>query len=332
LIPAGSVLIVVRSGILKHSLPVGINRVPVAINQDLKALVCGPKVDADYLARFLQSSAPRLLGQARATTADNLPLDLLTRFPIPLPPLAEQRRIAAILDKADALRRKRADALCLTDDFLRSAFLDMFGDPVTNPKGWPVASVGSISVVQGGLQVTSARESLPLGVPYLRVANVYRDRLELHEVKTLRVTPSELARAALSSGDILVVEGHGNREEIGRSAVWDGSISPCVHQNHLIRVRTAHDQAEPCYISAFINSAGGRRQLFQSGKTTSGLNTISTSNVKAVRVALPPIDAQRQYVSIVRRATHTAQNLSANFVASDHLFHSLVQRAFRGEL
>ena len=90
------------------------------------------------------------------------------RIEIPLPPLAEQKRIAAILDKADAIRRKRQQAIQLADDFLRAVFLDMFGDPVTNPKGWEIAELGSISEVQGGLQVSSKRASNPVTVPYQR--------------------------------------------------------------------------------------------------------------------------------------------------------------------
>ena len=266
------------------------------------------------------------------STQGNISPSSIAQIPIPLPPLPEQRRIAAILDKADVVRRKRREAIQLTEEFLRSAFLEMFGDPVTNPKGWEVKRVDEIGIVQGGLQLHARRSSYPTEVPYLRVANVYRDRLELAEIKTIRVTEAELKRVALDQGDLLIVEGHGNRKEIGRSAVWDGSIEPCLHQNHLIRVSVNKQVAEPKFVSAYLNSPGGRRQLFRFGKTTSGLNTISTSNVKATQVLLPPLPLQKQYLTLAKQLEQARNRLQKNTEQQDNLFNALVQRAFRGEL
>ncbi|MFG6104863.1 restriction endonuclease subunit S [Leptothoe sp. EHU-05/26/07-4] len=236
------------------------------------------KVLVDYLYRYLLFFKEKIKNQAVGAIFKNLTTHQIAAIDLPLLPLEEQRRIATILDKADAVRRKRQEAVRLTEELLRSQFLEMFGDPVNNPKGWEVLPLGEISKVQGGLQVTSKRKPNPLEVPYLRVANVYRDRLVLDEIKMIRVTPSEIKRTQLEKGDLLIVEGHGNSEEIGRSSVWDGSISNCTHQNHLIRVRVNPTKAEPNYVSAFLNSSGGRRQLKRFGKTTSGLNTISASN------------------------------------------------------
>lgn len=100
--------------------------------------------------------------------------------------------------------------------------------------------------------------------PWLRVANVYRSRLDLSEIKTIRLAEAELERTRLKKGDLLIVEGHGNPQEVGRVATWDASLDDCTHQNHLICV----------------------------GRTTSGLSTISTRNVKNAGVILPPIELQ----------------------------------------
>jgi type I restriction enzyme, S subunit len=141
--------------------------------------------------------------------------------------------------------------------------------------------LGTMAQIQGGIQVTVKRHVCPLELPYLRVANVHRSRLELSEIKVIRLTDAEFARIKLAEGDLLVVEGHGNPQEIGRVAIWDGSIPDCVHQNHLIRVRCDPSTLRPTYASEFLNSASGRQFLSRSGKTTSGLTTISVSNVKA---------------------------------------------------
>lgn len=292
------------------------------------------RADPRYVYRWLASGQTQHHARAcsrQTTNIANLDRTRFLNLRIPLPPLPEQRRIAAILDKADAVRRKRQQTLDLADQFLRSAFLDMFGDPVTNPKRWPVKKLGTCADIQGGLQVTTKRAGNPIEVPYLRVANVYRDSLDLAEIKTIRVTPEELERAALAKGDVLVVEGHGNREEIGRSAVWDGSIRQCTHQNHLIRVRACAGVLEPEYLSFYLNSAAGRRQMLRSGKTTSGLNTISTRNVKDTAILLPPLDEQVRFV-VTRYLVRTMRaQLVTGLSVMAELHGSAAQRAFLRE-
>lgn len=251
---------------------------------------------------------------------------------IPLPPLPEQRRIAAILDQADALRAKRREALTQLDRLTQAIFVEMFGDPVTNPKEWPLIPTGLLSDVQGGLQVTSARSALPVEVPYLRVANVHRGYLQMDEIKTIRATPAEVKRTLLAVNDLLVVEGHGNPEEIGRSALWTGQIDPCIHQNHLIRVRFDSARVVPVFACAYLNSPGGRQYLLRSGKTTSGLNTISVSNVRGTPVALPPLDLQQSFAAHANAVERMRVAHKAALADLDALFTSLQHRAFRGEL
>ncbi len=304
----------------------------MATSQDFVNWVCGPDILPEFLLRALRTSSAFFDAEKQGTTHKTIYMPVVRRFQILLPPLPEQRRIAAILDKADAIRRKRRQAIQLTDKLLRSAFLDMFGDPVTNPKGWDVLPLADVGVVKGGLQVTSRRKGNPIEVPYLRVANVFRDSLDLAQVKTIRVTERELARATLKEGDLLIVEGHGNPAEIGRASAWDGSIEPCVHQNHLIRVRLNRALSEPRFMTAFLNSTGGRRQLTRFGKTTSGLNTISASNVKRTRVLCPPIQLQRGFSEIVDRIDRLNQKRRRVHSESDTLFNCLVHRAFSGSL
>jgi len=295
----------------------------------------GNQAEPQYVRRWLnllwkrrafEGLCTQWVNQASVRKEDLLALQ------VPLPPLPEQRRIAAILDKADADRRKRQQTRDLADQFLRSAFLDLFGDPVTNPKGWPVKKLGEVAEIQGGLQVTSKRSKNPIEVPYLRVANVYRNALDLTEIKTIRVTTAELERVALRPSDVLIVEGHGNRDEVGRSAVWDGSVDPCVHQNHLIRARSTDEILASQYLSFYLNSSGGRRQMFRSGKTTSGLNTISTRNVKETKILLPPIEEQERFVHLRSDVSFVRQRLAEGIAMAETLLGSLTQRAFRGEL
>lgn len=272
----------------------------------------------------------KLNGLNRAAAVPGLNRQDAYRKAVFLPPLEEQRRIAATLDKAEELRAKRRAAIALLDELPQAIFLEMFGEPTTNPKAWPVSSLSEVGEAQGGLMVTTARRTLPEEAPYLRVANVLRGCLDLAEIKTIRATKSELERTSLLAGDLLVVEGHGNKEEIGRVAVWDGSIPRCVHQNHIIRVRLNRAKALPAYASHFLNSPGGRRVLLRSGKTTSGLNTISVSDVRRTPVLLPPIDLQYRFAHRIDQTHRAKATVQTALTELDVLFASLQDRFLGG--
>lgn len=287
-----------------------------------------------FLGRLLDAKFPQLNqeAQGRGATIPHVDKAKLEAIEFPRIPRSEQRRIATILDKADATRRKHQQAVVLTDDFLKSLFLEIFGDPAKNDRGWQISLLEELGDVQGGLQVTSKRLSMELTLPYLRVANVYRDCLNLYEIKEINLSEAEFKRTRLETGDILIVEGHGNPDEIGRAAIWDGSIDRCVHQNHLIRFRANRKRALPDFISRFLNSDGGRQQLIGAGRTTSGLNTISTRKVKEVLVPLPPLELQKRFAQIVRKQAALTSRLQSQLATSGDLFATLSQRAFRGEL
>lgn len=283
------------------------------------------QIDVRYLQHFMAYAAGRgafTKGGNQATIA-HFPAVRLSAFEVPLLPIFEQRRIADVLDKADAIRRKREQAIALSDELLRSVFLEMFADDGK----YPATTIGVVCDVGGGLQVSAARSG-DIVVPYLRVANVHRDRLDLSEIKSMRVTPSEIERTALAPGDVLVVEGHGNAEELGRAAVWTGSVSPCVHQNHLIRVRCC-ELVLPEFVSACLNGPFGRDQMLRRGNTTSGLNTISASAVRSVTIPLPPIAHQQKFSDRVAHVRKLRDRQLAASECGDIQFKGLASLLFK---
>jgi type I restriction enzyme S subunit len=292
------------------------------------------KLDGAYAFQWVKSQRfiGTMVGMATGASYPAVSDRIVLASRIPLPSLAEQRRIAAILDQVDALRVKRREALAQLERLTLSIFIEMFGDPVANPFSWPRIDVGALADVQGGLQVTSARNDLPREVPYLRVANVHRGRLLLDEIKVIRATAVEVSRTRLRMDDRLVVEGHGNPNEIGRSALWTGQIAECVHQNHLIRVRFDLTKVVPEYACEYLNSPGGRRPLLRAAKTTSGLNTISVSNVRKAPIALPPLNQQQTFAARVRAVRELKSTQQAALIELDSLFASLQHRAFSGQL
>lgn len=293
------------------------------------------RLDDRYLYHYLRRPEVRAAGQRRMTGSAGqrrVPKAFLEDLAVPLLPLREQRRIAAILDKTDALRAKRREAIAKLDQLLQSVFIDMFGDPVTNPKRWVEKEIGDIAHVQGGLQLMPSRGRLPVRVPYLRVANVLRACMDLSEIKEMGVTHEEVLRTALRKGDILIVEGHGNPLEIGRCAIWDGPIERCSHQNHLIRARVDESKVTPQYLSFFLNSEVGSRGLRGVARTTSGLNTISVSKVRGTRVLVPPIEFQRRWGAVLGKVQSQHGRHVAATTRTTALFESLRIQAFANQL
>lgn len=264
-------------------------------------------VDRDFLAYLLRRKETVNFATASATGArmPRTDMNVLMSMRVPFPELDEQRKIVETLNRVAHIQHLRAEATRHLREFASALFIKMFGEPIDNPMGWERHHLGNLSEVQGGLQVTKKRAIYPLEKPYLRVANVLRDKLVLSEIKRIRLTEREFARVRLQRGDLLVVEGHGNAAEIGRTAVWDGSVMDCVHQNHLIRVRPDRSLVVSEFACAYLNSSSGRRHLLQSGKTTSGLNTITTSDVKACTILVPPLVLQHRYADIVGRVRGT---------------------------
>ena len=285
------------------------------------------KVDPDYLFWWSVRYDPR--AQAQVTSLPSLKLATLKAAEVPLPPLDEQRRIADILNRAARIERLSAQAATGLGGFVSALFIKMFGDPIENPMGWERRRLGNLSEVQGGLQVSKKRAIHPLEQPYLRVANVLRDQLVLQEIKRIRITDRELARVRLRRGDLLVVEGHGNADEIGRAAIWDGSVEDCVHQNHLIRVRPDYSLISSEFTCTYLNSSSGRQHLLRSGKTTSGLNTMTTSDVKACAMFVPPLALQRRYAEIVESVRNIAATAKSGSQTASVLAASLMDNLLR---
>lgn len=289
--------------------------------------------DPRYILHFLRHPHVRSAGERRMTGSGGqrrVPEAFLRDLQVLLPPIEEQRRIAAVLDHADHLRSVNQTADDLAKSFSEAAVQDVLRSISADRARWP--QLGEFADIQGGLQVFSSRSQYRMRVPYLRVANVYRGRLVLDEVKQLGVTPAELERTRLQFGDLLIVEGHGNRDEIGRVGRWQDEINDCVHQNHLIRVRVHPSMAYSRYVEAFLNSKRGRRALRRAARTTSGLNTISTGDVRSIPVPLPALDIQARFDAQLAKCSRLQQTYMRRNEQIGGLFESLLHRAFRGEL
>lgn len=160
---------------------------------------------------------------------------------------------------------------------------------------YPAIHIEQIGEVTYGLQVCPERRPRDYPMPYLRVANVQRGYVDLREIKEMEVSPQEMIRYRLESGDILLCEGN-SADLVGRGAIWRGEIENCVHQNHVLRVRLDSSKALSEYILAYINSNAGQAYFRSKAKRTTNLASINSREVAQMLIPLPPLDIQRAIV------------------------------------
>lgn len=329
MLPTGSILLTSRAPIGN----IAIAAKEMCTNQGFKSLIPSSKIDSLYLYYCMKANKEKLQALGNGATFKEVSKKIVEEFEIPLPPLEEQKRIAAILDKADAIRQKRQQAIELADEFLRSVFLDMFGDPVTNPKGWEERELKAIAEIRSG--VTKGKKidlDKAVSIPYMRVANVQDGYLDLSDIQEILVPQSDADKFKLCSGDILLTEG-GDPDKLGRGHIWNNEVPNCIHQNHIFSVRVNnHKEVIPEFLSAVISSQRGKRYFLKVGKQTTGIATINKTVLSEFVPIIPPIELQNDYLKILKK--HSAGKLKLIKALADQssLFNSISKKAFSGQL
>ena len=295
------------------------------------AIIRGRKPEhCKYLKHvFSGSLLQKLLMNAGGAAQPNLSPKDLASMEIPLPPLAEQKRIASILDKADAICRKRQQAIDLADEFLRAVFLDMFGDPVTNPKNFPVGTIRDF--VETANYGSSAKASEVDGkYPILRMGNItYSGAIDMTDLKYIDLSEKDKPKYLVTKGDLLFNRTN-SKELVGKTAVYDGENSVAI-AGYLIRVRT-NDKGNTHYISGYLNSAHGKVTLQNICKSIVGMANINAQEMQDIPILIPPVDLQNKYRDIVLSVKEKLTKHQKALTFNSDLFGSLSQKAFSGNL
>jgi type I restriction enzyme, S subunit len=301
------------------------------------------------------------------TTRLKLPQAGMQRVGVPLPPFGEQHRIVTKLDSLFARTRSAREELAriprLIEHYKQAILAAAFRGELTAdwraenapapvngdlsgidsragtlprlPFQWSWTSVGAVSAISGGLTKSARRRELQTHVPYLRVANVYTNELRLDDVQEIGCTPQELEKTALEEGDLLIVEGNGSLDQIGRVALWDASIPGCSHQNHLIRARP-RSNVLPDFLLYWMLSPLGREYIERVASSSSGLHTLSISKVSGLPFPLCSRAEMSEIAERVRQRLDEVANLATERDRAakllDHLDQANLAKAFRGEL
>jgi type I restriction enzyme S subunit len=302
----------------------------MATSQDFANWVCGPDLLPEYLYEALRASKGQFDKEKQGTTHKTIYMPVLERFRILVPPLLHQRFIAEILDKADSVRRKRTESITLTDTLLRASFLEMFGDPVANPKRWPVRSLGELCESR---QYGTAEKSSDSrrGRAVVRMNNItYAGDIDLTDLKWTDLSPREAQKLDLQDGDVLFNRVN-SYELVGKTAAWHNG-DDFTFAGYLIRLRLRVDTAVGDYVAAAMNMPSMKRTLRRMAKPSINMANISGSDLDRLFLPVPPLTAQKQYSILRQSVLRLRDKLRADVSLGDDLFKSLASRAFTARL
>lgn len=319
----------------KTALIRGLSEPFVFSNHFIRIRVIEYKLDAGFLAKWLTAQQQvgrfelmcnKWVNQASVRREDLLKLEM------PLPPLAEQRRIAVILDKADALRVKRREAMAKLDQLLQSVFLDMFGDPSDNPFNWPVRDLGELlkDGPQNGLYKPA--QDYGSGTPILRIDGFRAgDIIKVTPAKRVRLTQSEIEKYGLNAGD-LVINRVNSPEHLGKPALVQEVLEPTVFESNMMRMAIDTGALRPIYLLKYLVQPFVRDQIAVRRKDAINQSSINQGDVKSLQINVPPLALQKKFEKIHNWIAMQQCRADSSATSLDALFESLQNRAFAGTL
>ena len=278
-----------------------------------------------FFYHLLNSSSVKkqIENQQKGGTQKFVSLSILRNLEIPLPPLATQKKIAAILDAADAYRQKTKTLIDKYDQLAQSLFLDMFGDPYHNPKQWKWTTIKKITKIVKG--ITYSPEQVDnSGIIVLRSSNVQKGILDLKDL--VRINKNVDEKFWVQRNDILMCNRNGSPKLVGKVAKIPEIVDNMTFGTFMTIVRSSYYE----YLYSFFQTNAFRLQIKM--QTTVAINQISIPLLENVKVPFPPIALQNQFAERIQLIEAQKQQAQASLQKAEDLFNSLLQRAFKGEL
>lgn len=284
------------------------------------------QAEQKYLSYYVSKITDDILNKAQGVAQPNISTKELAKFEIPLPSLSEQKAIVAKLDWAQRLIDIDKEMLAKYDELIQSVFLEMFGDPVTNSKGWEVKKLGDLTtkVGSGSTPRGGSKVYQDYGNIFIRSQNVLMNKLDLEDVAFISDEIHEgMKNTWVQENDVLLnITG----ASIGRVCVYNKSEAANVNQ-HVCILRPIQDEIKPYYLSHLISSKNYQDKILgqQTGGTRQAFNM---TQIKNFDIPLPPLELQTQFNEMLTKLKGEIQSLKVNSKKSEELFSSLVQGAF----
>jgi len=305
--------------------PTNINNVTACIGRGLSAIRCSDRIERNFLLHYLRYNEHKIADKGTGSTFKAITQKELKALQIPLPPLAEQKKIAAILDAADRLRQKDAQLIAKYNTLSQSLFLDMFGDPVNNQMNWEMKKFGGT--------YTSLRYGVstpPLyadeGIAFVRATNVKMGTVVLKGMKYISQDEAlKISKCKLSEGDLIVVRSGANTGDCCRiPSSYEGAYGGF---DMIIEIKEPFST----FYNFLLNTKAGKA-ILKPLTRRAGQPHLNSQQMSKLNLIAPPDFLQNQFAERIQAIEVQKQQAQASLQKSEDLFNSLLQRAFRGEL
>ena len=326
IVEPGTVLMVSRVGLGKAA----IAGCRLAINQDIKAVTPNGDVSPEYLFWFLLSQAGKIQRMGAGATVKGVTLADIKSILMPLPSLPEQHRLVDILSRAEGIVRLRREAERKAAELIPALFIDLFGDPATNPKGWPAMSLGEL--IQDGPQNGLYKHASHYGdgTPILRIDAFYDGRvLDIDALKRVRITSEEGEKFRLTSRNI-VINRVNSVEYLGKSAIIPPLPEATVFESNMMRFAVDESRVLPEFVIELLQTRHAKAHFLSKAKHAINQSSINQQDVKSIRVPLPPLDKQRNFTEQVAAIRSIQSQQSAATAKAQASFDALLAEAFGG--
>ena len=319
--PAGTVLLSSRAPIGK----VAIAGVEMYCNQGFKNLICSDVIYNRYLYHFLKGKTDYLNSLGRGATFKEISKSIVEGIEIPLPALDEQRKIAAVLDKVSHLISKRRQQLDKLDEMVKARFVEMFGDPVSNPYDWNLKGLLQLGDCKNGMNFHSTDVGVNihcLGVGDFKNLSCISDTSKLPTVSLTDIPSDEYM---LKDGDIVFVRSNGNKALVGRSLVVYPATTPTTFSGFCIRFRLNSDEVKADYLLRVLKTDSIRKKMAGRGANIQNLNQ---KILGELQIPVPPLDLQNRFASFVEQTEKTKTTISHSLDKLETLKKALMQEYF----
>lgn len=302
------------------------------LNQRVGLIRATEKMNQKYLLHYFNILKSQIFQIAQGAAQPNISTGQIEELLIPLPPLATQKRIADILDTADALRRKDQELLTKYDQLAQAIFIDMFGDPVKNEKGWEVKKLGEVTKIKGGKRLPIGDKLITknTGFPYIKAGNIKRGKVTLNDLEYLfPETQKKIKNYIVQTGDVCVTIVGANIGDVGIVPIELNGAN--LTENAAKIIVNDPEKINNVYIANFWSMPFIQKEI-QKRSMAVGVPKLALFRIEEIEILIPPIELQIKYNNIVNVINHNVFNLGKNNSHSTSLFSSLIQQAFNGTL
>ena len=282
--------------------------------------------DADYLY-YMLSGLNWDKGVNKAVKGNTLNKKTISNYYVHLPPLEEQKRIAAALDTMSSVISRRKRQIALLDEAAKSLFVEMFGDPVENPMGWDVELLGDIADdFKYGTSSKSSYEKI--GHPILRIPNIVSETISLNDLQYNPLSGAEYERYKLAENDILFIRTNGTVENIGKCVLVQKEHEDFVYASYLIRARVTDERINHSYLISALRSDMIRKDIESSASKSAGQNNINIKKLSNLKIPLPPLDLQNLFAARIEALEAQRASCERGLKQMETAFAAMMQEYF----